>query len=268
MLRATGYRRITFQFLMQGHDMAQRRKIIIGNWKMNGRLTSGLNLAREVAGRALGDMPLTYDIVLCPPVTLVWPIAEVLMGTPVMLGAQDCHYANHGAYTGDVSAGMLADLGCRYVILGHSERRTAWHESNSLVAQKVAGAQLAGLTSVVCVGETLEQRAGGMAQQAILEQLTESLPERYQASQLVIAYEPVWAIGSGETPSLEDIRNIHRAIRTALGASGEAVRVVYGGSVVPSNAQELLEDPDIDGVLVGSASLNSDGFWAIAEKAR
>ena len=124
--------------------MAKRRKLIVANWKMNGRLTSGLNLAKEVADKARGEMPMGFDIVLCPPVTLIWPIAETLMDSPVMLGAQDCHYANHGAYTGDVSAGMLADLGCRYVILGHSERRTSYEESSQSVAKKLAAAQLAG----------------------------------------------------------------------------------------------------------------------------
>lgn len=248
--------------------MAKRRKIIIANWKMNGRLTSGLGLAREVADKSMEIRPLSFDVVLCPPATLLWSISESLMGTPVMTGGQDCHYANHGAYTGDISAGMLADLGCRYVILGHSERRAAYNETNALIAKKVAAAQLAGLTTILCVGETLEQRASGATESAIIQQLTESLPEKVHAAQLIIAYEPVWAVGTGETPTPEEIRSIHRLIRRSLGATGEVVQVVYGGSVVPSNAESILSDPDVDGVLVGSASLNSDGFWAIAEKAR
>jgi triosephosphate isomerase len=190
------------------------------------------------------------------------------MGTPVLLGAQDCHYANHGAYTGDLSAGMLADLGCRYVILGHSERRAAYGESGELISKKVTAAQLAGLTTIVCIGETLEQRASGATDEAIVQQLSSSLPDKFHAAQLVIAYEPVWAIGSGEVPSTDDIRAVHRLVRRSLGATGDMIQVIYGGSVVPSNAESILQDPDIDGVLVGSASLNSDGFWAIAEKAR
>jgi len=248
--------------------MSSRRKIIVGNWKMNGRLTSGLALAREVADRAEAQKPLPFDVVLCPPSTLIWPIAEALLGSPVLLGGQDCHHANHGAYTGDLSAGMLADLGCRYVILGHSERRTAHHETGASVAQKVSAAHLAGLTSIVCVGETLEQRAGAATEEAIIQQLSSSLPDKFHAAQLVVAYEPVWAIGTGDVPSVEDIRAVHRIIRRSLGAAGDSVQVIYGGSVTPSNAGDILQDSDIDGVLVGSASLNSDGFWAIAEKAR
>ncbi|MDD3182351.1 MAG: triose-phosphate isomerase [Alphaproteobacteria bacterium] len=248
--------------------MATRRKLIVGNWKMNGRLTSGLNLAKEIANRAIESMPLEFDVALCPPATLLWPISEALMGSPVMLGAQDCHYANHGAYTGDISAGMLADLGCRYVILGHSERRAAYEETGALIAKKVAAAQLAGLVTIVCVGETLEQRATGTTETAIVQQLSSSLPEKFHSSQLVVAYEPVWAIGSGDVPETDEVSSIHRLIRRSLGAMGEAVQVIYGGSVVPHNARDLLEQHEIDGVLVGGASLNSDGFWSIAEKAR
>lgn len=248
--------------------MAQRRKLIVGNWKMNGRLTSGLNLARDIADKAEAAKPLAFDLVVCPPATLIWPIAEALMGTPVMLGGQDCHAANHGAYTGDISAGMLADLGCRYVILGHSERRGAYQESSEKVAKKVAAAQLAGLTTIVCVGETVEQRASGGAETAIVEQLAKSLPEKMHPSQLVVAYEPIWAIGSGETPSVDEIRAVHQAIRASLGQMGRVTPILYGGSVTGSNAGEFLAEPEIDGVLVGSASLSSDGFWSIAEKAR
>lgn len=245
--------------------MAHRRKLIVGNWKMNGRLTSGLNLARDIADKAIAAKPLIFDLVICPPATLIWPVAETVMGTPVMLGGQDCHFANHGAYTGSISAGMLADLGCRYVILGHSERRQALNESNELIAKKVEAAQLAGLITILCVGETLEQKASGGTEKAIIQQLLASLPEKFRASQLVVAYEPVWAIGSGETPTLEDIRTVHKTIRKTLGATGEAVQVLYGGSVSPSNAADIINSSEVDGVLVGAASLNSDGFWAIAE---
>jgi len=249
-------------------NMSKRRKIIVANWKMNGRLTSGLNLARDIAEKATAEKPLPYDVVLCPPATLIWPVSEALMGSPVLLGGQDCHMANHGAYTGDISAGMLADLGCRYVILGHSERRWGHGEKNEEIALKVAAAQLAGLISIVCVGETKEQRAAGSAETSIVQQLAASLPEKGQASQLIVAYEPVWAIGSGTTPEIDDIRQIHRLIRRTLGAAGEAVPVLYGGSVAPANAAEILSEVEVDGALVGGASLSSDGFWQICEKAR
>lgn len=248
--------------------MAKRRKLIAGNWKMNGRLTSGLNLAQDVAQKAEAAKPLPFDVLICPPSTLIWPIAEALLGSPVLVGGQDCHPANHGAYTGDVSAGMLADLGCRYVILGHSERRGAHGETNELIAKKLAAGQLAGLTTILCVGETLEQRVSGAAEETIAAQVKACLPEKYHPFQLVVAYEPVWAIGSGETPSVEDVRAVHKAIRRAIGEMGEAVQILYGGSVTPANAKEFLSEPEIDGVLVGSAALNSEGFWAIAEAAR
>ncbi|MDD3287605.1 MAG: triose-phosphate isomerase [Alphaproteobacteria bacterium] len=248
--------------------MAKRRKLVVGNWKMNGRLTSGLTLAKDLADKALAERPLSYDLVICPPASLLWPVAETIMGSPVLLGAQDCHRANHGAYTGDISAGMLADLGCRYVILGHSERRNGHGETGAEVAAKVTAGHLAGLTTIVCVGETQDQRMSGKTEEVITEQITSSLPDKYQVSSLVIAYEPVWAIGSGEQPEVGVVRQVNKLIRKVLGSVGEVVQVLYGGSVAPQNAESLFAEPEIDGVLVGAASLNSDGFWAIAEKAR
>ncbi|HUY68514.1 MAG TPA: triose-phosphate isomerase [Alphaproteobacteria bacterium] len=248
--------------------MPKRRRLIVGNWKMYGRLTSGLQLARELADKAVAARPLDFDMVLCPPATLVWPIAEVLMGTPVMLGAQDCHTATHGPYTGDLSAAMFADLECRYVIVGHSERRIGHGETDELVAKKAAAVQAAGLTAILCVGETAEQAAEGGASVAVERQLRASLPDKCTMAHLVVAYEPVWAIGSGQQPAVEDIASAHQAIRRALGNAGEAVRVIYGGSVTPHNAGPILAEEQVDGVLVGSASINADGFWAIAEKAR
>lgn len=188
------------------------------------------------------------------------------MGSPVMLGGQDCHTATHGAYTGDISAAMLADLGCRYVILGHSERRAEHAETSELVSQKVEAAQLAGLTTIVCVGETAAQLEAGETAEIITRQVKESLPEKCRMANTVIAYEPVWAIGSGQQPSPSDIAAVNKVIRSALGNAGEAMQILYGGSVSPANAAIILEEPEIDGLLVGSASLNSDGFWAIAEK--
>jgi triosephosphate isomerase len=248
--------------------MTSRRKIIVGNWKMNGRLTAGLTLAKDIVDKSLAAAPLPFDIVVCPPATLIWPVSEVLMETPVKLGAQNCHFANHGAYTGDVSAGMLSDLGCRYVLLGHSERRQGHGEKSEEIAKCVAAAQLADLTVVLCVGETKDEKVTGRTNQVIEEQIKASLPEKFEASKLVIGYEPVWAIGSGEQPNVDDIERVHRVIRKALGPAGEIVRVIYGGSVAPSNAAPILASTEIDGVLVGSASLNADGFWAIAEKSK
>jgi triosephosphate isomerase len=248
--------------------MTKRRKLIVGNWKMNGRLTAGVTLAKDLVEKTEAQRLMACDIVICPPATLLWPVAESIMGSPIILGAQNCHQANHGAYTGDISAGMLVDLGCRYVLLGHSERRNGHGETSESVALRVAAAQLAGLVTVVCVGETQEQKAGGKTESVIEEMVRASLPEKFDASHTVIGYEPVWAIGSGTQPSVSDIERVHRTIRRALGSSGEIVQVIYGGSVAPSNAAPILASPEIDGVLVGSASLNADGFWAIAEKAK
>jgi triosephosphate isomerase len=246
--------------------MAKRKRLIVANWKMHGRLTSGSVLARDVAHKVEQNKPLNFDVVLCPPATLIWPISEAILGSPIMLGGQDCHFATHGAFTGDISAAMLADLGCRYVIVGHSERRHGHGESDELIAKKVEAAQMAGLTAILCVGETAEQLQSGSAADVIEAQLKASLPEKHKAGSLVVAYEPVWAIGSGQQPAPADIATAHKVIRKVLGPVGEAVQVIYGGSVTPANAEALFAQAEVDGVLVGSASLNSDGFWAIAEK--
>jgi triosephosphate isomerase len=248
--------------------MNKRRRLVAGNWKMYGRLTSGLQLARDLADKAIAHKPLDFDLVVCPPATLIWPIAEAVMGSPVMLGAQDCHTMTHGPYTGDLSAAMFADLECRYVIVGHSERRYGHGETDALVSKKAAAVQAAGLSAIICVGETAEQGAAGVAAESIEKQLKASLPDKCKTAHLVVAYEPVWAIGSGQQPALEEIINVHRLIRRVLGPTGEAVQVIYGGSVTPHNAGPLLQESEIDGVLVGSASINADGFWAIAEKCR
>lgn len=246
--------------------MSKRRRLVVANWKMNGRLTSGLVLARDIVQKAEAAKPVPYDVVLCPPATLVWPVSEALAGTPVHLGGQDCHYATHGAFTGDISAAQLADLGCRYVIVGHSERRTAHKESNEQVSKKAEAALLAGLTAIICVGETAEQLAAGATTEIITKQVKESLPPNFRPAHIVIAYEPVWAIGSGQQPTPQEIVSVHKTIRKALGTAGETIQVLYGGSVSPSNAANILAEQDVDGVLVGSASLNADGFWAIGEK--
>lgn len=248
--------------------MAKRRRLVVGNWKMYGRLTSGLTLARELAEKAVAAKPLAFDMVLCPPATLIWPVAEAVMGSPILVGGQDCHPATHGAYTGDLSAVMFADLGCRYVIVGHSERRAAHGENDELVSRKVTAAQLAGLTAILCIGETAEVRAAGKTADFIEKQLRASMPDKCKLAHLVVAYEPVWAIGSGQQPTVDEIREVHKLIRKILGPAGEAAQVLYGGSVTPHNAGPILDEIEVDGVLVGSASINSDGFWAISEKCR
>jgi triosephosphate isomerase len=244
---------------------AKRRRIAIGNWKMYGRLTSGLQLARDLLEKAEEKKPLPFDVVICPPATLIWPISEVIMGSPIGLGAQDSHTATHGAFTGDLSAAMFADLGCRYVILGHSERRHGHGETDELVAEKVAAAQLAGLTTIVCVGETAEQLASGLTEETINLQIKTSLPEKCNLANVIVAYEPVWAIGTGQQPAPDDIAKVHKIIRKAFGSVGETIRIVYGGSVAPANAESILKLPEVDGVLVGGASLVADSFWEIAE---
>lgn len=245
--------------------MTKRRPMLVANWKMHGRLTSGLVLARDIAEKTQSCKPLTFDLVLCPPATLVWAINEAIIDTPVALGGQDCHAATHGAYTGDLAAAMFADLGCRYMILGHSERRQAHGETSESVAHKVQAAQVAGLTTIVCVGETAEEFKAGATAAVIERQVRESLPADVKMDQTVIAYEPVWAIGTGQVPSPDQIAAVHKVIRKTLGEAGEVVRVLYGGSVNGNNAGLMTQQPEIDGFLVGSASLNADGFWAIAE---
>lgn len=248
--------------------MSRRRKLVVGNWKMHGRLTSGLSLANDLVQRVQSHRDLGADIVICPPFTLLWPVAEVLADCAVKLGAQDCHPANHGAYTGDISAAMLIDMGSRYVILGHSERRSGHGESSALIARKIAAAQQAGLTVILCVGETRAEYDAGKKTEAVEAQLRESLPEKFTAANLVVAYEPVWAIGSGVTPEMADVEKMHRHIRKVLGTVGEAVQVIYGGSVTPQLAEGYLSSSEIDGFLVGSVSLNAEGFWGVCEKVR
>lgn len=235
---------------------------------MHGRLTSGLSLANDLVQRINSHRNLGADIVICPPYTLLWPVTEVLAESPIKLGAQDCHPENHGAYTGDISAAMLIDMGCRFVIIGHSERRAGHKEDSALIARKVAAAQQAGLTVILCVGETRAEYDAGKKTEAVEKQLRESLPEKYTASNLVIAYEPVWAIGSGVTPEVADVEKMHRHIRKVLGQLGETIQVIYGGSVTPQLAETYFTSSEIDGFLVGSVSLNADGFWGVCEKAR
>jgi triosephosphate isomerase (TIM) len=244
--------------------MADRKTLIAGNWKMNGMRSDGLALAAELARRSLaaqGAEKPRCELLVCPPASLLGPVSEALSGSGIALGGQDCHPAPKGAFTGDISAEMLADAGCRYVIVGHSERRQGHGESDALVRDKVAAARRAGLIPVLCVGETLAQRQAGEVVGAVAAQLAGSLPEPDDNGGLVVAYEPVWAIGTGLTPSLDDIAAMHGALRGRLPPD---VRILYGGSVNPANARAILALADVDGALVGGASLAADSFWAIA----
>jgi triosephosphate isomerase len=209
-----------------------------------------LALAGELTGVAQG----AAEVVICPPAIYLRDIAALLKGTPLKLGGQDCHPEPQGAFTGDISAGMLKEAGCEYVLAGHSERRQYHGETDALVAAKTARALAEGLTPIVCVGESLAERDAGQAEQVVAAQVRAALGAP------VFAYEPVWAIGSGRTPTAGDIAAMHRAI---LVVAGEGARVLYGGSVKPANAQEILSIPGVSGVLVGGASLNAQDFRAI-----
>jgi triosephosphate isomerase len=246
--------------------VARNRQLIAGNWKMNGRRAGAVALVRNLAARAAGA-GLRCDLLVCPPAPLLLPVGEALAGSPIALGGQDCHPDEDGAHTGDVSAAMLADAGCRFVIVGHSERRTDHGETDALVGAKAAAALGAGLIAVVCVGETLAERDAGKALDVVERQILGSLPAGATPANTVVAYEPVWAIGTGRTPTPEDVAAVHGHLRQVLGRKvpdADRMRLLYGGSVKPDNAQVLLAVPDVDGALVGGASLKADDFWGIA----
>jgi len=243
------------------------RSLIAGNWKMNGLSADGWTLADEIVRRSAELKSGAPELLVCPPATLVGLVAEALEGSAVGLGGQDCHADDAGAHTGDISARMLADLGCRYVIVGHSERRTDHRETSAIVCAKAKAAQRAGLVPIVCVGETWAEREGGQTAAVVAGQIRESVPEQSTADTLVIAYEPVWAIGSGRTPTVAQVAEVHGLIRRELAgrmADPAGVRLLYGGSVKPSNARELLAVANVNGALIGGASLKADDFMAIA----
>jgi triosephosphate isomerase len=239
------------------------KKLIAGNWKMNGLASSlaEIEALKGITGEAV------CDIVVCPPFTLVEKAAECAAGSAIAVGAQDCHAQTMGAYTGDVSAEMLAEIGARFVILGHSERRSAYKEMDAVVAGKAAAVHRAGLTSIICVGETREERDEGRAIEVVRGQLEGSIPETATSSNTTIAYEPVWAIGTGLVPTLEQIEEVHLSIRQMLkeklGDDGTRVRILYGGSVKASNAKAIFGVSNVDGALVGGASLKASEFAGI-----
>jgi len=243
------------------------RPLIAGNWKMHGTLAEGLALAAALRGAPASPA----ELLVCPTFPHIAAVAEALAGRGIAVGGQDCHAAAKGAHTGDVAAAMLRDVGASAVILGHSERRADHGETDALVCAKATAALAARLLPVICVGESEAQRQAGEAEAVVRAQLAGSLPDGFAARAGVVAYEPVWAIGTGRTPTEPEIAAIHAAIRAALvarfGAAGEALRILYGGSVKPGNARPILALPHVDGALVGGASLVAADFLAIAAAA-
>jgi triosephosphate isomerase len=244
-----------------------RRPLVAGNWKMHGLRRSSAEFDKIIAGAA--RLVGKADLMVCPPATLLMGFAKLAEGSAVAIGGQDCHAEASGAFTGDLSAEMLKDAGATAVIVGHSERRTQHGETDGDVRAKVQAAWRAGLTAIVCVGETQAERQDGHTLDVLRRQIEGSLPDGAGAANLVIAYEPVWAIGSGLTPAPADVAQAHEFIRARVtdrhGPVGDSVRILYGGSVKPANARELMAVADVDGALVGGASLKAEEFLGIAE---
>jgi triosephosphate isomerase (TIM) len=248
------------------------RPLVAGNWKMNG-LRSSLKLLGDIADGYGPELKARVDLLVCPPATLLYMCAVAAVGTRVHVGGQDAHPESAGAYTGSISPEMLSDLGASHVILGHSERRSYHRESDAEINAKALGARRAGLAAIICVGETREERDAGQALAIVAGQVRGSLPEGATGTDTAIAYEPVWAIGTGLTPTPADVAETHAAIRAELSArlgesEAQRVRILYGGSVKPKNASELMAVPNVDGALVGGASLVAADFLAIAEACR
>ena len=247
-----------------------RKPLIAGNWKMNGQLAQ-LSELRTLAEAVAGGLGAGRDILICPPATMLSASRGVL-GDEVAVGGQDCHAKVSGAHTGDIAAAMLKDIGASYVIVGHSERRADHHEDDATVRAKAEAAIAAGLVAVVCVGESEVAREAGRTLAVLGAQLAGSLPDALTAATAVVAYEPIWAIGTGKTPTVEDVREVHDFIRRTLAERFDAevadgVRLLYGGSVKPENAAELLAIDNVDGALVGGASLKAKDFIAICRAA-
>ena len=247
--------------------MSTQNRLIAGNWKMNCLGADAVTLARGITEKAAGAAP-PCDVAVCPPFTALHAVAAVLDGSPVALGGQDCHEAASGAFTGSVSPAMLVDVGCRYAIVGHSERRQDLGETNAMVLGKAAGAIGAGLVPIICVGETLEERGDGRANEVVSAQIAGSVPP--EGGMVVVAYEPVWAIGTGKTASLDDIAGMHDHIRLQLARvrdDGADIPIQYGGSAKPENAAQILSIENVGGLLVGGASLEAGSFWEIVQAA-
>ncbi len=246
------------------------KKLIAGNWKMNGSVAEAKALVKALVDGAKGLEGV--DVCLCPPAVYISVVRAEDMPTHFGVGGQDCSYhGDSGAFTGEISAKMLKDSGCDYVILGHSERRQYHCEGNNVIAKKAEYAHAAGLTTIICVGETEAEREQGLENSVVILQMMESIPQKADGKKIVIAYEPVWAIGTGKTATPEDVANMHGVIRNYLQEkldNPDSIRILYGGSVKPENAAELLAIKDVDGALVGGASLKADQFLAIIAAAK
>jgi triosephosphate isomerase len=245
-----------------------RRPMVAGNWKMNGLSASISELEAMIRGYA-GALAAKTDVLVCPPFTLIGKFAAQAAGSKVLIGGQDCHPKASGAHTGDISAEMLKDSGATAVIVGHSERRADHGENDALVRAKAEAAHRAGLVAVICVGETLAEREAGKTLDVVGRQIRGSVPDGADGTRVVVAYEPVWAIGTGKTPTVADIAEVYGSIRQVLterfgGQAAGAIRILYGGSVKPENAKTLLQAKDVDGALVGGASLKAKDFLGIA----
>jgi triosephosphate isomerase len=245
--------------------MSAQKKLVAGNWKMNGLAASLSEVKAIVEGAA--SLP-GVELTICPPATLASSVGAALKGSAIGLGGQDCHAEKFGAFTGDISAEMWADIGARYVIVGHSERRQYHGETDAIVAAKASAVLRAGLTPIICIGESLAERDAGHTLGVITTQLAGSIPQAAGVTPVVIAYEPVWAIGTGRTPNIAQIAEVHAAVTKALetrfGVGGRAIRLLYGGSVKPDNARELMAVAGVHGALVGGASLKAPDFLKIA----
>ncbi|MBD9449400.1 MULTISPECIES: triose-phosphate isomerase [Rhizobium] len=242
------------------------RPLVAGNWKMNGTRAS-LDQIKAIAEGVQGPLSDKVEALICPPATLLYVATALCTDSPLAIGAQDCHQKPSGAHTGDISAEMIADCFGTYVIVGHSERRTDHAETDHLVRAKAEAAFAADLTAIVCIGETADERKAGQTLDIIKRQLSASVPDSATPENAVIAYEPVWAIGTGVTPTVEDVEKAHAFMRSELvarfGAAGKKIRILYGGSVKPSNARELMGVANVDGALIGGASLKAADFLAI-----
>lgn len=247
-----------------------RKTLIAGNWKMNGLLADGVDLAKGVAAEVKKMGKTQCEFLVCPPFTLLTSVKKALRGAKIALGAQDVHFNAKGAHTGDISPLMLKDAGCQYVIVGHSERRADHKESDELISKKAAAAYEAGLKAVICIGETLEEREAGKTIDVCTRQILGSVPDNADGSNTVIAYEPVWAIGTGKTASPAQAQEIHAFIRSAVAEKygkeiADNTSILYGGSCKPSNAKELFANPDVDGGLIGGAALKVADFKGIID---
>ena len=251
--------------------MAEIRALVAGNWKMNGLMESAAE-ARALDGHLKADPAAECSVLLCPPFTLLAPFSNLLAGSNIALGGQDCHSLHSGAHTGDISAAMLKDAGCDYVIVGHSERRADHGEDDALVRAKALAVHEAGLKAIVCIGETHGERQAGQTLEVVQNQLAGSLPDGSNRQNTMVAYEPVWAIGTGLTPSTEDVGEVHGLIRqnlmTRFGADGAGMNILYGGSVKPSNARQLMSVENVNGALVGGASLKASDLNGIVDAYR